>query len=185
MVAPQEQGFRRVMHCDLDCFFAAVEELDNPALAGRPVIVGGDPDRRGVVSTANYLARRRGVHSAMASSIARRLCPEAVFLPPRFERYHTLSQQVMAILDEYFVVREQVSIDEAYGELPPGLPGCRRAESIARELKARVRQETGLVISVGVACGKALAKIASDLGKPDGCVIVRPGTEEAFLAPLL
>src|SRR5215813_13276478 len=90
----------------------------------------------------------------------------------------------MALLDEYFVVREQVSIDEAYGELPPALLGCRRAEEIARELKTRVHAETGLVISVGVARNKSLAKIASDLGKPDGCVIVRPGNEEAFLAPL-
>ena len=184
MTASPEQGFRRVMHCDLDCFFAAVEELDNPALVGRPLIVGGDPDRRGVVSTANYVARRFGVRSAMASSLAQRLCAEAIFLRPRFERYRVLSERVMALLDEYFVVREQVSIDEAYGELPPALPGCRRAEEIARELKARVHTETGLVISVGVARNKSLAKIASDLGKPDGCVIVRPGTEETFLAPL-
>src|SRR5262245_2756102 len=184
MMASPEQGIRRVMHCDLDCFFAAVEELDNPSLVGHPVIVGGDPDRRGVVSTANYVARRFGVHSAMASSLAHRLCPEALFLRPRFDRYRALSERVMALLDEYFVVREQVSIDEAYGELPPALPGCHRAGEIARELKARVRTETGLVISVGVARNKSLAKIASDLGKPDGCVIVRPGTEEAFLAPL-
>jgi DNA polymerase-4 len=184
MTPAPDQGFRRVMHCDLDCFFAAVEELDNPSLAGRPVIVGGDPDRRGVVSTANYAARRFGVRSAMAASVAHRLCPEALFLRPRFDRYRALSQRIMTLLDEYFVVREQVSIDEAYGELPPGRPGCRRAEEIARELKARVRTETGLVISVGVARSKSLAKIASDLGKPDGCVIVRPGKEEAFLAPL-
>ncbi|HST90364.1 MAG TPA: hypothetical protein VLJ14_18455, partial [Ktedonobacterales bacterium] len=99
---------RRVMHCDLDCFFAAVEELDDPALAGRPVIVGGDPDRRGVVSTANYAARRYGIHSAMAAALARRLCPQAVFLRPRFDRYRELSRRVMAILDDYFLVREQV-----------------------------------------------------------------------------
>src|SRR5215510_7878435 len=91
---------RRVAHCDLDCFFAAVEELDDPSLHGRPVIVGGDPHKRGVVSTANYLARRYGVHSAMAASLARRLCPQAVFLRPRFERYRDLSQQVMTILDD-------------------------------------------------------------------------------------
>src|SRR5579871_5751847 len=123
-----EGGFRRVMHCDLDCFFAAVEELDNPKLRGRPVIVGGDPNRRGVVSTANYLARRFGVHSAMAAAVAQRLCPQAVFLRPRFERYRQLSQRVMAILDDYCNIREQVSIDEAYGELPPGISGCRRAD---------------------------------------------------------
>ncbi|HEU5438377.1 MAG TPA: DNA polymerase IV [Ktedonobacterales bacterium] len=177
-------GFRRVLHADLDCFFAAVEELDDPSLAGRPVIVGGNPEGRGVVSTANYLARRFGVHSAMAAALARRLCPQAVFLRPRFPRYRELSQRVMAILAEHVETLEQVSVDEAYGELPPGLPGCRRAEDIALELKRRVRAETGLVISVGVARNKLLAKLASDTSKPDGCLIVRPGCEEAFLRPL-
>jgi DNA polymerase IV len=179
-----EQGYRRVMHADLDSFFAAVEELDDPSLRGRPVIVGGNPDGRGVVSTANYLARRYGVHSAMSAALARRLCPAAIFLRPRFDRYKALSQQVMALLDEYFVVREQVSIDEAYGELPPGVPGCRRAEDIAREVKRRVLAETGLVISVGVARSKSIAKLASDVSKPDGCLIVRPGGEAAFLRSL-
>jgi DNA polymerase-4 len=184
MVLVPEGGFRRVLHCDLDSFFASVEELDDPALAGRPVVVGGDPDRRGVVSTANYVARRYGVHSAMSAALARRLCPDAVFLRPRFERYRALSEQVMAIVDEYVLVREQVSIDEAYGELPPGVPGCRRAEDIARELKARVRAETGLVISVGVGRSKSIAKLASDISKPDGCLIVKPGSEQPFLRPL-
>lgn len=184
MVAIPQRGIRRVMHCDLDCFFAAVEELDNPALVGKPVIVGGDPDGRGVVSTGNYIARRYGIHSAMSAALARRLCPQAVFLRPRFERYRELSRRVMVLLDDYFVVREQVSIDEAYGELPPGLPGCRPAEAIAREIKARVRDETGLTISVGVGRTKSIAKLASDLSKPDGCLIVRPGTEAAFLHPL-
>lgn len=179
-----EQGFRRVMHCDLDCFFAAVEELDNPHLVGKPVIVGGDPDRRGVVSTANYQARRHGVHSAMSAAVARRLCPNAVFLRPHFERYRMLSAQVMAILDEYFVTREQVSVDEAYGELPPGVLGCRHAVDIAREIKARVHHETGLTISAGVGRNKCIAKLASDLSKPDGCLIVMPGHEEAFLHSL-
>ncbi|WIG62074.1 MAG: DNA polymerase IV [Ktedonobacterales bacterium] len=179
-----EQGFRRVMHCDLDCFFAAVEELDNPYLAGKPVIVGGDPDRRGVVSTANYRARRHGVHSAMSAAVARRLCPNAVFLRPHFERYRMLSDQVMAILDDYFVTREQVSVDEAYGELPPGVPGCRHAVDIALDIKARVLRETGLIISVGVGRNKCIAKLASDRAKPDGCLIVMPGREDAFLHTL-
>jgi DNA polymerase-4 len=172
------------MHCDLDAFFAAVEELDDPSLAGKPVIVGGDPQGRGVVSTANYLARRYGVHSAMSAALARRLCPTATFKRPRFDRYKALSEQVMRILDDYFVVREQVSIDEAYGELPPGVPGCRRAEDIARAIKARVRAEVGLVVSVGVGRGKSIAKLASDLSKPDGCLIVKPDREAAFLRPL-
>src|SRR5262249_47203499 len=118
MSSRPESGIRRVMHCDLDCFYAAAEELDDPSLRGRPGLVGGSPDRRGVVSTANYVARRYGVRSAMAAALARRLCPEAIFLSPRFERYRELSRLVMAILRAYFLVFEQVSIDEAYGELP-------------------------------------------------------------------
>ncbi|HEX2350214.1 MAG TPA: DNA polymerase IV [Ktedonobacterales bacterium] len=179
-----QQGFRRVMHCDLDCFFAAVEELDDPSLRGKPVIVGGDPDRRGVVSTANYVARRFGVHSAMSGAVARRLCPNGVFLRPRFDRYRELSHAVMAILDDYFEVREQVSIDEAYGELPPGVVGCTPALTIATRLKAQVRAETGLVISVGVGRNKSIAKLASDLSKPDGLLVVKPDAEAEFLHPL-
>jgi DNA polymerase-4 len=183
-VQTPQQGYRRVMHCDLDCFFAAVEELDDAGLRGKPVIVGGDPDRRGVVSTANYVARRFGVHSAMSAAVARRLCPGAVFLRPRFDRYRALSQAVMAILDDFFEVREQVSIDEAYGELPPGVVGCTPAQTIAAALKARVLTETGLVISVGVGRNKSIAKLASDLSKPDGLLVVKPGAESTFLHPL-
>jgi DNA polymerase IV len=179
-----ESGFRRVMHADLDCFFAAVEELDDPSLRGRPVIVGGDPDRRGVVSTANYIARRYGVHSAQSAAVARRLCPRAIFLRPRFARYRELSEQVMAILDDYMTIREQVSIDEAYGELPPGLPGCQPAQAIGAEIKRRVRDETGLVISIGAGRNKTIAKLASDLSKPDGLLVVKPGEELDFLHPL-
>lgn len=178
------QGFRRVLHADLDCFFAAVEELDNPLLRGKPVIVGGDPDRRGVVSTANYAARRYGIASAMAAAQARRLCPQAIFLRPRFDRYRELSQRVMAILEDSVLALEQVSVDEAYGELPPGLPGCERAESIARRIKSRVLAETGLVISIGIGRNKSIAKLASDASKPDGCLIVRPDQETDFLRPL-
>lgn len=177
-------GIRRVLHADLDCFFAAVEELDDPTLRGRPVIVGGHPDRRGVVSTANYVARRFGVHSAMSAALARRLCPQAVFLRPRFERYRDLSQRVMAILDDHVTVREQVSVDEAYGELPPGIHGCVPAEAIGRAIRERVRDEVGLTISIGAARSKSVAKIASDRCKPDGLLVVRPGTETAFLHPL-
>lgn len=179
-----DKGFRRVLHADLDCFFAAVEELDDPMLRGRPVIVGGDPSRRGVVSTANYVARRYGIASAMAAAQARRLCPQAIFLRPRFDRYRELSRRVMAILEDAVLALEQVSVDEAYGELPPGLPGCERAETIARRIKARVLDETGLVISIGVARNKSLAKLASDLSKPDGCLVVYPDQEETFLRPL-
>ncbi len=184
MVALTEHTVRRVLHCDLDCFFAAVEELDDPSLRGKPVVVGGSPDKRGVVATANYVARRYGVHSAMSAALARRLCPHAVFLRGRYDRYRDLSAQVMAILASYFEVFEQVSIDEAYGELSPPTPGCVPASTVAREIKARVLQEVGLVISIGAGRSKSIAKLASDLSKPDGCLVVRPGAERAFLRPL-
>jgi DNA polymerase-4 len=177
-------AIRRVLHADLDCFFAAVEALDDPRLRAKPVVVGGDPDRRGVVSTANYLARRYGIHSAMAAAQARRLCPQAVFLRPRFDRYKELSHQVMAILDDSFTTLEQVSVDEAYGELPPAVPGCVPAETIGRQIKARVLAETGLIISIGIGRSKSIAKLASDHSKPDGLLVIRPGRERAFLAPL-
>lgn len=179
-----EASIRRVMHADLDCFYAAVEELDNPALRGKPVVVGGDPVRRGVVSTANYIARRYGIHSAMSALQARRLCPHAIFLRPRFDRYRELSRTVMTILRETCLELEQVSIDEAYGELPPAARDCVPAERIARAIKAEVRAQTGLTISVGVGRTKSLAKLASDASKPDGCLIVRPSAERAFLDPL-
>ena len=175
---------RRIMHCDLDCFFVAVEELDDPSLVGRPVIVGGDPDRRGVVSTANYAARRYGVRSAMAAALARRLCPHAVFMHPRFERYRELSRAVMDILDEYFTVRERASIDEAYGVLPEAPERRQPALLMAREIRRRVREETGLTISIGAGESKSVAKLASDLSKPDGCVVVPPSRTSEFLRPL-
>ncbi|HEX9067338.1 MAG TPA: DNA polymerase IV, partial [Ktedonobacterales bacterium] len=175
---------RRVMHCDLDAFFASVEELDDPSLRGKPVIVGGSPTGRGVVSTANYVARRYGVHSAMAASIAYRRCPQAVFLRPRFDRYRELSHAVMAIVDEYFQVREQVSIDEAYCEHERPSLEAEPSETLGARLRERVRRETGLAISVGIASSKSLAKLASDLRKPDALVVVAPGDELHFLAPL-
>src|SRR5260370_8400184 len=146
MLALPEHGYRRVMHCDLDSFFASVEELDDPSLAGKPVIVGGNPDGRGVVSTANYVARRYGVHSAMSAALARRLCPQAIFLRPRFERYRALSEQVMRVLDDYFVVREQVSIDEAYRDLAPGLPARRPPDDIPHQPHDRVPASAALTI---------------------------------------
>ena len=171
---------RAIGHFDLDAFFASVEMLLDPSLADRPVIVGGDPDARGVVSTANYLARRAGVHSAMPARTARRLCPNAVFLRPRIPLYQEYSRQVFAIARDYSPVVQAVSIDEAYvdwSELADPV-------ATAREFKERVRREIGLTVSVGLATGKVVAKIASDHTKPDGLTVVPPGTEAAFLAPL-
>ena len=178
---------RTILHVDMDAFYAAVEQRDRPELRGRPVIVGADPQGgrgRGVVATASYEARRFGVGSAMPISKAWRLCPDAVYVPPDMARYAGVSREIMAILGRYTDCVEPISIDEAFLDVT----GSRRAfgdgERIARDLKEAVRAETGLTASVGVAPSKLVAKIASDLRKPDGLVVVPPGGEAALLAPL-
>ncbi len=175
---------RSILHADLDAFYASVEVLDDPQLQGRPVIVGGDPAARGVVSAASYEARRYGVHSAMPLRTAARLCPEGVFLPGRPDRYRELSEQVMAIFGSYTPLVEPISLDEAFLDVTASITAFGNGESIARRLKERVLAEVGLVVSVGVATNKLCAKVASDLRKPDALVVVPPGGEAAFLAPL-
>jgi DNA polymerase-4 len=172
-----------ILHVDLDAFYASVEQLDDAALRGRPVIVGG-LGGRGVVAAASYEARRFGVHSAMPMGRARRACPSAAFVSPRFDRYSEKSHEVMAILQSVTPLVEQLSIDEAFLDVR----GARRllgtGAEIAQLIRGRVRAEAGLVVSVGVATTKFLAKLASDLSKPDGLLAVPPGTELEFLAPL-
>jgi DNA polymerase-4 len=175
---------RAIVHMDLDAFFVAVERLDNPGLAGLPVIVGGRPEVRGVVASASYEARRFGVHSAMPTATALRLCPQAVLVPGHRERYVALSRQVMAILGSYTPLLEQVSIDEACLDVTGteahfGMPG-----DLARALQAQIERELRLSASFGVATNKLVAKIASDYRKPHGITVVAPGQEAAFLAPL-
>ena len=175
---------RTILHVDLDAFFAAVEQRDRPELRGKPVIVGGDPRGRGVVSAASYEARRFGVHSAMSLREAARRCPDGVFLPVDGRRYQQASRDVMAVLRRFTPQVEPISIDEAFLDVTGsrGLFGDGR--SIATAIKAAVREDVGLTASVGVASTKLVAKIASDLQKPDGLVVVEPGEEAAFLAPL-
>jgi DNA polymerase-4 len=172
-----------ILHVDLDAFFAAVEQLDDPSLRGRPVIVGG-LGNRGVVSTASYEARDFGVHSAMPMARARRACPQATFLRPRMARYVDKSHEVMGILASISPLVEQLSIDEAFVDVA----GARRMlgdpAEIAATIRRRVLEEAGLCLSVGAASTKFLAKLASDLAKPDGILVVEPGTEHAVLAPL-
>lgn len=175
---------RTILHADLDAFYASVEVLDNPALRGKPVIVGGDPNARGVVSAASYEAREFGVHSAMPLRTAQRLCPHGVFLPGRFDRYHELSRRVMAILASYTPLLETISLDEAFLDVTASRAAFGDGEAIARSIKQRVLDGVGLVVSVGVAANKLCAKVASDLRKPDGLVVVPAGGEAAFLAPL-
>ncbi|NOY82330.1 MAG: DNA polymerase IV [Kiritimatiellaeota bacterium] len=177
---------RPILHVDMDAFYAAIEQHDRPDLLGKPVVVGAPPDRRGVVSTASYEARRFGVHSAMPSRTAGRLCPHAVFLPVRMERYREVSRRVMEILRSFTPVIEQVSIDEAFLDVRGSEGRWRSPIEMARRIKKRIRDRTGLTASVGVAPNKFLAKLAGDLQKPDG-LTVAPVDPEAicrFLAPL-
>jgi DNA polymerase-4 len=176
---------RTILHVDLDAFFAAVEQRDRPELRGKPVIVGGGgPDRRGVVSAASYEARRYGVHSAMPLRTAGRLCPDGIFLPVNGARYQRVSREVMAILRRFTPLVEPISIDEAFLDVTGSQALFGDGETIARRIKQAVRDEVDLTISIGVATTKLVAKIASDLQKPDGLVVVPPGDEAAFLAPL-
>ncbi len=174
---------RTILHLDLDAFYASVEQLDDPALRGRPVIVGG-PSRRGVVCAASYEARRFGVRSAMPSARARKLCPDGVFLAPRFERYGELSDRVFGIYRRYTPLVEPLSLDEAFLDVTASRALHGVGREIAAAIKAAVRAECGLTVSAGIAEVKLAAKIATDLGKPDGLVEVPPGGVAAFLAPL-
>lgn len=174
---------RTILHLDLDAFYASVEQLDDPSLRGRPVIVGG-PSNRGVVCAASYEARRFGVRSAMPTSQARRLCPEGVFLHPRFSRYGELSDRVFGIYRRYTPLCEPLSLDEAFLDVTASRALHGDGPSIAARIKREVRDETGLTASAGVAEVKLAAKIATDLGKPDGLVVVPLGGVAAFLAPL-
>src|SRR5512142_1557983 len=176
-------GPRTILHLDLDAFYASVEQLDDPALRGRPVIVGG-PSRRGVVCAASYEARRFGVRSAMPTARARRLCPDGVFLAPRFHRYAELSERVFGIYRRYTPLVEPLSLDEAFLDVTASRALHGEGRDIARGIKAAVRGECGLAVSAGVAEVKLAAKIATDLGKPDGLVVVPEGGVRAFLAPL-
>ena len=175
---------RTILHVDLDAFFASVEQRDRPELRGRPVIVGGEPGSRGVVSAASYEARVFGVHSAMSLTEAARRCPDGVFLPVDGRRYQQASRDVMAILRRFTPQMEPISIDEAFLDVTGSQALFGDGPTIAARIKAAVREDVGLTASVGVASNKLVAKVASDLRKPDGLVVVPPGEEAAFLAPL-
>jgi len=171
----------------MDAFYAAVEERDRPELRGKPVIIGADPKGgagRGVVSTANYAARKFGVGSAMPISTAYRLCPQGVFISPDMAKYSAISKEIRTVFEAFTDLVEPISVDEAFLDVTASVRLFGDGETIARKIKARIREETRLTASVGVASAKLIAKIASDLEKPDGLVVVPPGTERAFLAPL-
>ncbi len=174
---------RRILHIDMDAFFSAVEQRRHPELAGKPVVVGGegDPAKRGVVSTASYEARKFGIHSAMPLRTALKLCPHATFLPVDYQEYSRVSEEVKAILREFSPIMEDVGIDEAFLDLSSV---DRPSGEIAGEIKKRVREETGLSCSIGIAPNKLLAKIASDMQKPDGLTLITEDDIRSRIWPL-
>ncbi|MFC4157893.1 DNA polymerase IV [Chitinimonas lacunae] len=175
---------RKIIHIDCDCFYASVETRENPSLRGRPMAVGGDPQRRGVIATCNYEARRFGVRSAMASGYALKLCPDLILLPPRFELYRAVSHAIHAIYHDYSDLIEPLSLDEAFLDVS-GLDHCRGSATLmAAEIRSRIEREIGITASAGIAPNKFVAKIASDWNKPNGQFVVRPEELDAFVAAL-
>ncbi len=175
---------RKIIHIDMDAFYASVEQRDHPEWQGKAVIVGGSPDSRGVVATASYEARKFGVHSAMPSAHARRLCPHGIFVKPHFEIYRTVSKQIREIFKEYTDLIEPLSLDEAYLDVTENKKNNPSATLLAKEIKDAIRMRTRLTASAGVAPNKFLAKIASDLDKPDGLAVITPDMAEEFISKL-
>ena len=172
---------RRILHIDMDAFYASVEQRDNPSLRGQPLAVGGRPDQRGVVAAASYEARAFGVFSAMPMATAVRLCPALVIVPPDFTRYKAASNAVFAIFREVTPLVEPLSLDEAYLDVTENAWGETLGTAVAKRLKARIKADTGLTASAGVAPNKFLAKIASGWKKPDGLTVISPERVEPFL----
>ncbi|HLS98990.1 MAG: DNA polymerase IV [Porticoccaceae bacterium] len=175
---------RKIIHCDADCFFAAVEMRDDPSLRHRPMAVGGSPERRGVISTCNYEARRHGIRSAMASRTALALCPDLVIVPHRFEQYREAARGMRAIFDDYSDQVETLSLDEAYLDVSTSSHCDASATRMAMAIRQRIARDIGITVSAGVARTKFLAKIASEWRKPDGLYVITPAMEEAFIPAL-
>ncbi len=174
---------RKIIHVDMDAFYASVEQRDNPELRGKPLAVGGSA-ARGVVAAASYEARAFGVHSAMPSVTAKRKCPDLIFVPPRFDVYKAVSQQIRAIFAEYTPLIEPLSLDEAYLDVTENLKGMAIATEIAAEIRARIAEVTGLNASAGISYNKFLAKMASDLNKPNGQAVITPKNGPGFVEAL-
>jgi len=178
-----DQG-RKIIHIDMDAFFAAVEQRDNPEYRNKPIIVGGKPDSRGVVATCSYEARQFGIHSAMSSSHAYRLCPQAIFVKPRFEAYKEASNLIRQIFAKYTELYEPLSLDEAYLDVSQNSSHHGSATLIAKDIKKSILSKTGLVASAGISYNKFLAKIASDMDKPDGLYLITPNQGNQFVETL-
>lgn len=178
-----DSGPRKIIHIDMDAFYASVEQRDDPALRGKPIAVGGGGPR-GVVATASYEARTFGVKSAMPGARARRLCPDLLFVKPRFEVYRAVSAHVREIFARFTDIIQPLSLDEAYLDVTVNKPGLASATVIAQEIRRMIREETGLTASAGVSYNKLIAKLASDQNKPDGICVVRPGEGAGFMAEM-
>jgi len=175
---------RKIVHCDCDCFYASIEMRDNPELLGKPLAVGGSPERRGVVATCNYEARKYGIHSAMASATARKRCPQLIIIKPDMEKYRVASQAIHEIFRQYTDIIEPLSLDEAYLDVSECDAYEGSATRIAQSIRDQVRETIGITISAGIAPNKFLAKIASDWNKPDGQFVITPDEVESFVASL-
>jgi DNA polymerase IV len=175
---------RKIIHVDLDAYYASVEQRDHPHYRGKPLVVGGSPHQRGVVAAASYEARRYGIHSAMPARTAVQRCPHLIFVPPRFEVYRTISEQIRAIFSHYTDWVEPLALDEAYLDVTHNRPAIPSATTIAREIKQAIQQATQLTASAGVSINKFLAKVASGMNKPDGLTIILPEEAEAFVESL-
>lgn len=175
---------RKIIHIDCDCFYASIEMRDDPSLIGKPIAVAGKPNKRGVVATCNYEARAYGVHSAMPSQTAQKLCPELIFITPRFEIYRSISKQIRQIFLDYTPIIEPLSLDEAYLDVTHCQLLNNSATLIAKTIQQRIQQEIGITASAGVAPNKFIAKIASDWRKPNGLFVVTPANMEKFLVHL-
>lgn len=180
----EKVAIRKIIHVDMDAFYASIEQRDHPEWKGRPLVVSGPPNSRSVVSAASYEARKFGVHSAMPSSQAFRLCPQLIFAPARFDVYKQVSQQIREIFFEYTDLVEPLSLDEAFLDVTRNKKEISSATKIAREIKNRIRDVTNLTASAGVGTGKFVAKIASDINKPDGLTVILPEDQERFLEAL-
>ncbi len=179
------QPIRKIIHIDMDAFYASVEQRDRPELKGKPVIVGGEPSSRGVVAACSYEARKYGIHSAMASSIAYKRCPQAVFIRPRFDAYRAVSADIREIFYEFTDLVEPLSLDEAFLDVTENHKGMASATLVAKEIKKKISAETGnLTASAGVSFNKFIAKVASDFNKPDGITVITPEIADEFIDKL-
>ncbi|NJN20238.1 MAG: DNA polymerase IV [Leptolyngbya sp. RL_3_1] len=181
---PQESRLRKIIHIDMDAFYASVEQRDHPAYQGKPIVVGGRPEQRGAVAAASYEAREYGIHSALPARIAQQRCPHLIFVPPRFTVYRQISQHIREIFGRYTDCIEPLALDEAYLDVTDNKLGAASAMAMARAIRRAIYQETQLTASAGVSFNKFLAKIASGMNKPDGLYVIRPEQAADFVAAL-